>query len=300
MRQLLVGLRWHCSCPPALSAAPCTPSPTTLCLNDSRFEVEVSWRDSRGRTGVGQAKSITADTGYFWFFSEANIELVIKVLDARSINQKYWVFFGALSSVEYDLTVKDTVDRRRRRPTTTLSASSRASATRRRSIRAPPACRRTRPLTVEGTFAAPESVQADPGLHRRAASRSPPPPSRPARIPRVGLDLAQLPLPPRGRLGRLPRTNRRRAARPADQRHRLLLVLLARQRRADDQGPRRARHQRQVLGLLRRALERGVHADRDRHRDRRAPRLPQPAEHVCLGRRYVGVPRRFRHFGGDG
>ena len=93
----------------ALSAAPCAPSPTTLCLNASRFEVEVSWRDSRGRTGVGQAVSITADTGYFWFFSEANIELVVKVLDARSVNGKYWVFFGALSSVEYDLTVADTV-----------------------------------------------------------------------------------------------------------------------------------------------------------------------------------------------
>ncbi len=91
-----------------LAAAPCAPSATTLCLNASRFKVEVDWRDSRGRTGTGQAVSITADTGYFWFFSEANIELVVKVLDARSINQKFWVFFGALSSVEYDLTVTDT------------------------------------------------------------------------------------------------------------------------------------------------------------------------------------------------
>ena len=91
-----------------VQAAPCSPTPTTLCLNASRFEVKVSWRDSRGRTGVGQAVSITADTGYFWFFSEANIELVVKVLDARPINQKYWVFFGALTSVEFDLTVTDT------------------------------------------------------------------------------------------------------------------------------------------------------------------------------------------------
>src|SRR5262245_8383626 len=92
----------------ALHAAPCAPSDTTLCLNSARFEAAVSWRDSRGRTGVGQAVSITADTGYFWFFSQTNIELAIKVLDARSINQKYWVFFGALSAVEYDLTVTDT------------------------------------------------------------------------------------------------------------------------------------------------------------------------------------------------
>ncbi len=91
------------------AAAECTAGATTLCLNASRFQVEVSWRDSHDRTGVGQAASITADTGYFWFFSEANIELVVKVLDARSVNQKFWVFFGALSSVEYDLAVTDTV-----------------------------------------------------------------------------------------------------------------------------------------------------------------------------------------------
>ena len=109
MRRILASLVGLVLSATALSAAPCAPSATTLCLNDSRFEVEVSWRDSRGRTGVGQAKTITADTGYFWFFSETNIELVIKVLDARSINQKYWVFFGALTSVEFDLTVTDTV-----------------------------------------------------------------------------------------------------------------------------------------------------------------------------------------------
>jgi hypothetical protein len=108
MRKGLFGLFTGLLTTAALSAAPCTPAPTTLCLNSSRFEVDVSWRDSRGRTGVGQAVSITPDTGYFWFFSEANIELVIKVLDARSINQKYWVFFGALTSVEFDLTVTDT------------------------------------------------------------------------------------------------------------------------------------------------------------------------------------------------
>jgi hypothetical protein len=108
MRRILVALAGSLLSAAALLAAPCAPSPTTLCLNASRFEVEVSWRDSRGRTGVGQAVSITADTGYFWFFSEANIELVIKVLDATSINQKYWVFFGALTSVEFDLTVTDT------------------------------------------------------------------------------------------------------------------------------------------------------------------------------------------------
>jgi len=145
-------------CAAALSAAPCTPSPTTLCLNDSRFEVEVSWRDSRGRTGVGQAKSITADTGYFWFFSEANIELVIKVLDARSINQKFWVFFGALSSVEYDLTVTDTTTGAVKTYHNPLGQFASVGDTGAFSP-APPAPG-DETVQVEGTFAPPESLEA--------------------------------------------------------------------------------------------------------------------------------------------
>ncbi len=88
--------------------AACTPSDTALCLSAGRFETSVAWRDATGRTGVGTAIPITADTGYFWFFSATNIELVVKVLDARGLNGKFWVFFGALSNVEYTLTVRDT------------------------------------------------------------------------------------------------------------------------------------------------------------------------------------------------
>lgn len=96
----------------SLLAAPCSPSATTLCLNAGRFQVEVQWKDSHGRTGPGQAVPITADTGDFWFFSPANIELVVKVLDARGVNGNYWVFYGALSNVEYDLVVTDTATNR--------------------------------------------------------------------------------------------------------------------------------------------------------------------------------------------
>ncbi len=63
---------------------------------------------SQGRSGTGKAVSITSDTGYFWFFSEANVELVIKALDARAVNGHYWIFYGALSSVQYTITVTDT------------------------------------------------------------------------------------------------------------------------------------------------------------------------------------------------
>src|SRR5262249_38796821 len=33
----------------------------------------------------------------------------VKVLDARALNDHFWVFYGALSNVEYTLTVTDTV-----------------------------------------------------------------------------------------------------------------------------------------------------------------------------------------------
>ena len=97
-----------------LGAGTCTPSPTVLCLNDSRFRIEVSWRDFEARTGVGQARALTSDTGTFWFFDDANTELIIKVLDAREVNGHFWVFYGALSNVEFDITVTDTTTGDRR------------------------------------------------------------------------------------------------------------------------------------------------------------------------------------------
>jgi hypothetical protein len=97
-----------CLWPATLEGAPCAPSSTALCLSAQRFSVEVHWKDFQGNTGQGQAVPLTADTGYFWFFSATNVELVVKVLDARGLNGHFWVFYGALSNVEYELTVRDT------------------------------------------------------------------------------------------------------------------------------------------------------------------------------------------------
>jgi ELWxxDGT repeat protein len=99
--------------PPLISvqqaaAAPCQPGAQRLCLNGNRFAVEVAWKDFQGHTGQGTAVPLTADTGTFWFFNAANVELVLKVLDGRPLNGKFWVFYGALSNVEYTITVTDT------------------------------------------------------------------------------------------------------------------------------------------------------------------------------------------------
>ncbi len=91
-----------------LSGPACQPSATALCLSGGRYRVEASWRDFSGNSGSGQAVALSADTGYFWFFDPSNVETVVKVLDGQGANGHVWVFYGALSNVEYTLTVTDT------------------------------------------------------------------------------------------------------------------------------------------------------------------------------------------------
>lgn len=94
---------------PWASAAPCVQSGARLCLNDGRFAVEATWLDFQGHAGTGTAVPLSGDTGYFWFFGPQNVEVVSKVLDGRAVNDKFWFFYGALSNVDYTLTVTDTV-----------------------------------------------------------------------------------------------------------------------------------------------------------------------------------------------
>jgi hypothetical protein len=85
----------------------CQPTATSLCLAQGRFRVEVEYRTSQG-AGDGRAVPLTGDTGYFTFFDAANVEIVLKVLDGRALNGHFWVFYGALSDVEYTVRVEDT------------------------------------------------------------------------------------------------------------------------------------------------------------------------------------------------
>lgn len=81
-----------------------------LCLSRDRFQAEVTWRNPHtGETGTGHAVPLTGDTGAFWFFGPQNLELMVKVLDGRTVNDRFWVFYGSLSDVEYDLKVTDVV-----------------------------------------------------------------------------------------------------------------------------------------------------------------------------------------------
>jgi hypothetical protein len=90
------------------SAATCTPDGETLCLNGGRFRVRATWETRDGQAGTARGVSLTADSGYFWFFTADNVELVVKVLDACAGFQRYWVFSTGLTDVGVRLTVEDT------------------------------------------------------------------------------------------------------------------------------------------------------------------------------------------------
>lgn len=90
--------------------APCTVTDDHLCLLDGRFRVSVRYRNQHNDNieGGGIALPETTESGLFWFFTPENIELIVKLLDGRGINDHFWVFYGGLSDVEYWVTVEDT------------------------------------------------------------------------------------------------------------------------------------------------------------------------------------------------
>ena len=88
-------------------AGPCVAGPNVLCLNGSRFSVTASFQSPSGN-GIATAVPLTSDTGYLWFFSPNNVEVVIKVVDGRAVNNRFWVFAGGLTDVNVVITVTDT------------------------------------------------------------------------------------------------------------------------------------------------------------------------------------------------
>ena len=81
-----------------------------LCLSGGRFRVEVEWQSQHdGSRGTGSLRRLSDESGVATFFSPDNVELVFKLLDGRGVNDHHWVYYGALSDVEYWLTVTDTL-----------------------------------------------------------------------------------------------------------------------------------------------------------------------------------------------
>lgn len=80
-----------------------------LVLLDGRFEVSVDFLNQHAGDAPGQGRAVagTNNAGYFWFFTQDNLELVVKMIDARPFDGHFWVFWTGLSDVKYNIEVKD-------------------------------------------------------------------------------------------------------------------------------------------------------------------------------------------------
>ena len=110
------GFNWVDAIGPALSAAGrCSPSPTTLCLDDvqgdGRFAITVTYA-APNRSGSATAIPLKAlgiaPAGLFWFFSPADPEMLVKVLNGCSIDGSFWFFASAGTNVGFTLQLLDT------------------------------------------------------------------------------------------------------------------------------------------------------------------------------------------------
>ncbi len=89
--------------PASTDGGPCRSD--AICLHD-RFEVRIRWI-SDAPTAFANPVMTTVDTGAFWMFNPGNVEVGVKILDARVINGHFWFFAGSLTDQSYAIEVLD-------------------------------------------------------------------------------------------------------------------------------------------------------------------------------------------------
>ncbi len=88
--------------------ATCAPDATFLPLRNGRFLACVRWETTAGQRGSGVPANWSDESGGFWFFDDANLELFVKLLDGCGINGHYWLYVSGLTDVGVDLALLDT------------------------------------------------------------------------------------------------------------------------------------------------------------------------------------------------
>ncbi len=95
-------------------AAPAPASDTSLALLGSRFSVTLAATDPR--TGGPMTARAVPKTDQFGYFSFPELtgapefpEVVVKLIDARGLSGKFWVFYTGLTHAAFTLTVTDSV-----------------------------------------------------------------------------------------------------------------------------------------------------------------------------------------------
>jgi hypothetical protein len=110
--ETLRGSDWGFYPLPPATPGDCVPDGPVTCLNNDRFKVQVGFVQGGGMAGgttpanpLANPLPSQGDTGFFWFFDSANVDLVVKVLNGCSANGHYWVFVGDLTGDRGSATV---------------------------------------------------------------------------------------------------------------------------------------------------------------------------------------------------
>jgi hypothetical protein len=85
----------------------CIPNANTICFMSGRFKVTATFDAGHGNAGQANGMPV-GDSGLFWFFSQSNIEVALKLLDGCALGGHFWFFAGGLTNVEVNITVTDT------------------------------------------------------------------------------------------------------------------------------------------------------------------------------------------------
>lgn len=90
----------------------CAEGPGRLCLAEGRFEATVRYRNTEGEPARLAKRSELPGaprSGLFSFGPDDEMQLLLNVLDGCSVNDHYWVHLAALTDLELDVAVRDTL-----------------------------------------------------------------------------------------------------------------------------------------------------------------------------------------------
>lgn len=87
----------------------CVPSDRTLCLVDKRFRVQVTWTQSPVFNLPAGIVELQGDEGAVLHLTDADKpELMIRLLDGCSINNRFWFLYATDSTTEFTVRITDT------------------------------------------------------------------------------------------------------------------------------------------------------------------------------------------------
>ena len=96
----------------------CVSDPTTTCLLGNRFRVTINcsnqFSNPPGQTGDFRGTRLNPaatnpDVAIFGFANPQDVEVIVRIVDARPFAPRYDVYYGGLTDVEYWVHVTDTV-----------------------------------------------------------------------------------------------------------------------------------------------------------------------------------------------